>query len=134
MIVVDANVVAYYALPGRRTATAEKVRARDPVWCAPYLWRSEFRNVLAGLVKRREMALGLAAEVMAAAEDLLREREFDVDSARVLDRAAASGCTAYDCEYIVLAEELDVPLVTADRQLLRAFPQVATSPEALARG
>ncbi len=133
MIVVDANLVAYYTVPGARTAVAERVRTRDSEWCAPFLLRSELRNVLAGLVRRRELGLDLATEMMAAVEDLLREREFDVPSNRVLDRAAFSGCTAYDCEYVVLAEELGVPLVTSDRQVLRAFPKLAVSLEGFVR-
>ena len=35
---------------------------------------------------------------------------------------ASSDCSAYDCEFIALAQEHRVPLVTMDRQLLRDFP------------
>ena len=38
---------------------------------------------------------------------------------------ATSHCSAYDCEFVALALELEVPLVTADRQLLRSFPRIA---------
>jgi predicted nucleic acid-binding protein len=47
-----------------------------------------------------------------------------------LQLAAESGCSAYDCEFVALARDLEVPLVTADRQLLAAFPSTAVSPEA----
>jgi predicted nucleic acid-binding protein len=43
----------------------------------------------------------------------------------VLQLAAASRCTAYDCEYVALAYALDVPLVTVDRQILSHFPERA---------
>jgi hypothetical protein len=36
---------------------------------------------------------------------------------------------AHRCEYVALAEALDVPLVTEDREVLRAFPARAVSPE-----
>ena len=37
--------------------------------------------------------------------------------------------TDANCEYVALAEALDVPLVTEDREVLRAFPARAVSPE-----
>ena len=128
MIVVDCNILCYFALPGPLTALAERVRARDPRWCAPILWRSEFRSVVARSVQRGALALAVAQELVASAEAMLREHEFSVEASAVLERAAESGCTAYDCEYIVLAEMLAVPLVTSDKQLLSAFPDLAISP------
>ena len=129
MIVVDANVVVYYAIPGPRTPFADRLRARDPEWHAPLLWRSEVRNVLAGLARRGEMDLDVAVLLMEAAQGMFGGREYEVDSAAVLERSFRSGCTAYDCEYVVLAEELGVRLVTVDRQVLRAFPKTAVALE-----
>lgn len=129
MIVVDANVVVHFAIPGPRTPLAERIREADPDWHVPLLWRSEVRNVLAGLARWGELDLGLAVEIMGAAQAMLRGREYEVDSAAVLGRAVRSGCTAYDCEYVVLAEQLGVPLVTAARQVLRAFPGTAVALE-----
>ena len=37
---------------------------------------------------------------------------------------AAAGCTGYDTEFVASARDLDTPLVTADRQILRAFPAI----------
>ena len=127
MIVVDANVLVTLLLPGPRTADAETLLHREPVWAAPFLGLSELRNVLMGYVRRGEISPARSLALASAAEDLLREREFRLASAQVLERSEGSGCTAYDCEYVVLAEELGVPLVTSDRQILRAFPEIAVS-------
>lgn len=51
----------------------------------------------------------------------------------VLALALRSGCPAYDREYVALAEGLDVPLVTFDREVLRAFPNRAITPQAFLR-
>ena len=51
--------------------------------------------------------------------------EHDVDSVAVMDLVAASSCSAYDCEFVALARQMDIPLVTEDSGLLRAFPDVA---------
>jgi len=129
VIVVDSNIICCYALPGARTAMADRLRAREPQWCVPHLWRSEFRNVVVGQIRRGTLDLAAAQELVALTEAMLRETEYAVDSSAVLARAAVSGCTAYDCEYVVLADELGVPLVTSDRQVLAAFPDRAVAPE-----
>jgi len=46
----------------------------------------------------------------------------------VLDLASASGCSAYDCEYVALARHLDVKLITTDKQILQSFPETAIIP------
>lgn len=122
MIVVDTNVIAYLYLPGDRTAAAEALCRKDSEWLAPLLWRSEMRNVLATQVRCERLDLASAQSIQAAAEQLLQGREFAVDSAEVLRLAAESGCSAYDCEFIALAEYLDVSLFSADRRLVEQFP------------
>lgn len=121
MIVVDTNVVAYLFVPGDRTSAAEALRRRDAEWAVPLLWRSEFRNVLATLVRLGRIELPIAQAIQEQAEQLLAPLEFAVDSGTVLALAASSGCSAYDCEFVALADYLDVPLVTADRKLKTRF-------------
>lgn len=122
MIVVDTNVVAYFYLPGDRTADAEALLRRDPEWAAPVLWRSEFRNILAGYVRRKALTFDHACRLQSEAESLLAGTEFEVDSSIVLGLVRGSDCSAYDCEFVALAIKLDTKLVTADKKLLRAFP------------
>lgn len=96
---------------------------------APPLWRSEFRNVLAFYLRQENLSLDDARAIMQEAELLLKGREYGVSSMRVLDVVAASRCSAYDCEFVVLAQDLDVLLVTADKKVLTAFPETAVSLE-----
>lgn len=122
MIVVDTNVIAYLLLPGEFTPRAEGLLRREPDWAAPVLWRSELRNVLAMLLRRGRLTLPQATAIQAEAESLLSGNEYSVASARVLELAVASDCSAYDCEFVALADMLDVTLYTLDARLLRAFP------------
>ncbi len=124
MIVVDTNIIAYLWLPGARTAAAERLLREDPDWNAPLLWRSEFRNVLAGSLRRRDLNLETALQIASAAQEQMRGREFSVPTAQVLSRVEESSCSAYDCEFVVLAQELAVPLVTSDEKLLKSFPSL----------
>lgn len=125
MIVVDTNVIAYLWLPGAHTVDAERLLRVEPEWCVPLLWRSELRNVLSGTLRARRIDLADALEVQAQAERQLAGREYAVPSAAVLRAALDSGCSAYDCEFVVLARELGVSLVTTDKKVLTAFPRVA---------
>jgi predicted nucleic acid-binding protein len=122
VIVVDTNVVAYLYLPGEHTARAESLLERDPDWVAPVLWRSEFRNILAGYMRRRLLTFDQARALQAEAESLLSGAEYEVDSQRVLELVRDSDCTPYDCEFAALAVMLGVKLVTMDAKLLKAFP------------
>lgn len=132
MIVVDTNVVAYLWLPSDQTRYAEALLRSDPEWAAPVLWRSEFRNVLLGFVRRRELSLDAASRIMVGAEDHLRGREFAPPSLAVLELAAQSRCSAYDCEFVAVASDLGVPLVTSDRRVLADFPDLAVALAAVA--
>ena len=127
MIVVDTNVLAYLYLPSEYTAQAEALLERDPQWAAPVLWRSEFRNILAGYIRRSTLTFEQARDIQAEAENLLSGAEHDVDSQRVLELVRDSDCSAYDCEFVALAMKLGVALVTMDAKLLRAFPERALS-------
>src|SRR5581483_4423010 len=106
---------------------AEALLRRDPEWTAPVLWRSEFRNILAGYMRRKTLTLDQARAVQMEAEALMAGNERDVDSARVLELVRDSDCTAYDCEFVAVAMQLDVKLITGDTKVLRAFPK-HTSP------
>jgi predicted nucleic acid-binding protein len=125
MIVVDSNVLAYLYLPGDFTGAAEALLTSDSEWTAPLLWRSEFRNILAGYMRRNSLTFEQAAALQAEAEELLGGAEYEVDSVSVLKLVRDSDCSAYDCEFIALAEKLDVKLVTMDKKLLKAFPSRA---------
>ena len=125
MIVVDTNIIAYLWIPGDFTVQAEKALRQDADWCAPLLWRSEFRNVLAGFLRSKKLSLETAFQILESAEAHMKEREFTVASHQIINLVLSSHCSAYDCEFVALAENIRIPLVTTDRQILRDFPAIA---------
>ena len=125
MIVVDSNVLAYLYLPGEFTDAAERLLESDPDWHAPILWRSEFRNILAGCLRRGTLTFEQALAIQREAESLLDGAEHELDSRRVLERVQGSDCSAYDCEFVALAQALGTHLVTMDGKLLKEFPSIA---------
>jgi predicted nucleic acid-binding protein len=134
MIVVDTNVLVYFLFPGPMTGTANAASRRDPDWAAPPLWRSELRNVLGRRVRNGSLPITDALETFRDAERILGDREMPVATWAVLDLVSRSGCTAYDGEFVALAQAQAVPLVTADAEILRLFPGIAVSLEEFARG
>jgi predicted nucleic acid-binding protein len=127
VIAVDTNIICYRWMPSAQADAVDKVLAKDPDWIAPPLWRSEFRNVLAGALRRKLITLEVADQIANKAEWHFADREFAVSSHAVLKLVATSACSAYDCEFVALAEEQRVPLITLDRQILRDFPRIAIS-------
>lgn len=123
MIVVDTNVLAYLYLPGKHSAAAEKLLLRDAEWAVPRLWRSEFCNVLATYMRSKLLKLDQAQALWSRARALVADHEYEVVPSVVLRLAHGSGCSAYDCEFIALAEHLDVKFVSADTKLCKAFAQ-----------
>ena len=131
MIVVDTNLLVYLHVPSGLTVQAEAVFARDSEWVSPLVWRSEFRSALVGLIRQGQFTVDLAREIAHRAESWMTGREYPVNTDDVLRLAEASGCSAYDCEFVAVAQNLGLPLVTADRQLLKAFPSTAVAPDVL---
>ena len=130
MIVVDSNILAYLYLPGEFTEAAEALLESDPDWAAPVLWRSEFRNILAGYLRRGSLSFDQALAIQEEAESLLAGAEYEVDSRSVMLLVQDSDCSAYDCEFVALARQLGTSMVTMDSKLLRAFPQIARALDA----
>jgi len=125
MIVADADVISYFWLDVERTAAARAARRRDEDWVAPPFWRSEFRNVLYQHMEHRGLALSGALRLAEHAEDDLEDRTYDVPTEAILRLVDDTGHSAYDCEYVALAQRLDVTLVTGDQQVVDHFPGTA---------
>jgi predicted nucleic acid-binding protein len=133
MIVADTNLIACFSIHTEHSALAEAVCAVDSVWAAPLLWRSEYCATLLKYIRHAGMNFEEAISSLRLAEDTVAGREYSVNARKVLELACRTKCSAYDCEYVALAQDLKVPLVTTDRQVLNAFPKTAVSLEQFAR-
>ena len=125
MIVVDTNILAYLYLPTEHTQKVEALLARDSEWIAPTLWRSEFRNVLALYLRKNLLTFDQALAIQSEAEALLQDNEYFVNSHDVLQLVQNSECSAYDCEFVALAQSMNVQMITMDKKILKNFPETA---------
>ena len=133
MIVVDTNIIGYFFLESDFSEQVEKAYEKDSHWAAPLLWQSELRNVLAGYIHQKTLTFADANQIMAEAETLLRGEEYAVNSIHVLRLVADSACSAYDCEFVALAQDLGVSVVTMDKKILANFPTTAISLDQFAK-
>ncbi|MFQ5685911.1 MAG: type II toxin-antitoxin system VapC family toxin [Candidatus Scalindua sp.] len=126
MIVVDTNIIVYLWLPSDFTEMAEKLLKKDSYWVSSTLWKFEFRNVVSSFYRRKLITYEQALEVIFNAEAQLVNSEYSVNSLKVMEKVKSSKCTAYDCEYVALAEVLNCNLVTNDKKILKSFPSITT--------
>ena len=128
MIVVDTNILAHFWLPSDHTELSEQLFQWDPEWIAPVLWKSEFRNVVILYLRKKLIDLPEAIQISEKAENQMKEREFHVNTVQVYNLADKSDCSSYDCEFVSLAEDLDIKLITMDKKILRTFPERSANP------
>ena len=127
MIVADTNIIAYLFLDSEHTQKARQWLAMDSEWHVPPLWQSEFRNILALYMRKELLSLKQAIAIQEHAASRLSQYEHQPLAKDVLTLAKQSGCTAYDCEFVATARALNCSLITADKPLLKAFPNVTVA-------
>lgn len=125
MIVVDTNVLTYLSVAGEKTAVAQQAYQQDPFWVAPALWQHEMLNVLATHVRRGILTPADGLTIWRSCESLMNGRSYDIDPEAALLLAIQETITAYDAQFVLLAQTLGCPLVTEDGQLVQKFPGLA---------
>jgi len=128
MWVADRNVLIELFQP---TANAEAVQCIwdwDQDWQLPGLWIPEFRHILLKYLRAGALLPDDALAILADANAQFGHRTLSVNSADCLSLAHSHGCSSYDAEFVVLAQQLNCPLLTFDRKLLQLFPDLALKP------
>ncbi len=55
----------------------------------------------------------------------MESNEYDVVSNQVLELVANSTLSTYDCEFVALARDIGIKVVTTDKRILKIFPVFA---------
>lgn len=129
MIVVDANLIGNLLIKSDHSPLAVQVFEKDPDWYAPILWQSEVRSIVTSYFRHHLLPLDNAYRIMDEAHGLMTDHERFISSNLVLELVGSSKCTSYDCEYVALAKEMNLTLVTFDKQVVGEFPRIAVSPQ-----
>jgi predicted nucleic acid-binding protein len=117
-MVVDTSVVLKWIVAEEGSDVARRLIGSPLL--APDLIRAELPNALWKKVAiRREINADQAQAGLEIASEALRL----IPSAPLADQALALGLhlahPVYDCFFVVLAQQLGVPLISADRRLVR---------------
>ncbi len=131
--VVDTNVVAYLLLGTEAFADEARVcfeRVATPL--APAHWEAELANVVWMAVKTGVLAASDGPARLGLARRLGIESIATATlSQGALLRAIETGVSVYDTLFVELAARSACPLVTFDKALLKAFPDLACRPRDL---
>jgi predicted nucleic acid-binding protein len=131
VIVVDANILVYSLIEGDYTPLVHKLRERDGDWRTTGLCLHETLNVLATYQRRDVLTLAQCKKLLDHAERFVKVAQCEVKMDAALAMAAKYAITGYDAQYVVLAQSLNVPLITEDRKLREAVPGIAFSMQEL---
>ncbi len=127
MIVVDTNIISYLLVRNDEfTPSAKELFRKDRTWIAPSLWKFELFNLL-NLYRKRSL---LAEEDMKAIyfKALETVETVDlIDLSFLYKVAIASDLTGYDAQFVALASEINLPLLTEDKKIRNEFPTIAIS-------
>jgi predicted nucleic acid-binding protein len=120
LIVIDCSAIIELLAAKTRTgdAVARRVTAAQTL-CAPYVLDGEVIATLLGLMRGQKIS---GREADAA---LSNYRAFPVERQDVLPlwprlKSLHANLSAYDAQYVALAEALRVPLITADARIKRS--------------
>jgi predicted nucleic acid-binding protein len=117
VIVVDTNVITYLILQREKTDQAQSLYRKDSDWVMPTLWRHEYLNVLANYVRHGGVEYGDVEKAWNQAISCFGDKERHVDMLIALRLACVHNISAYDAQYIALAENLGVTCITEDQHL-----------------
>jgi predicted nucleic acid-binding protein len=127
MIVVDANILAYFWLKSPHFEKVASLYQAEPEWITPELCRSEFRSIAAQYLRKGYYSIEEILTIIAHKESKMLGSYLEVESNDVLMLVNQSTCSAYDCEYVALARKFSRPLITFDKKIQTEFPSIAVS-------
>ena len=127
-VVVDTNVLIELFLPSTNAEAVALWWIAEPDWQLPGLWVCEFRHIHLKYLRAGLLDLDQALLHLRDAEQRFLPQTTAIESAEALQLAHSHGCSSYDAEFVLLAQQLQCPLLTFDRKLLELFPDVAVKP------
>jgi predicted nucleic acid-binding protein len=128
MIVVDSSVISFLFLEGELTESVKELHRIDSEWITPPILNHEMLNILA-VVGTADQAVAPMEEIWRDIRALLGSRQQVPDPLRSLHLAIELKISGYEAQYVALAQQLNMPLVTEEQRLLEQLPDLCLSIE-----
>jgi hypothetical protein len=118
----------FSVLPVGGTGGVELRNARAQAFLGrPVFEQDSIQRTFADIFCPSSLKIFDAMRIMEEAGALMRGNEYETASIPLMQLVAESTCSAYDCEFVALAQDLSIPLVTVDKRILEQFPKHAIS-------
>ena len=127
MIVIDANILIYSLIECEYSPLVHKLQEKDSDWRTTALCLHETLNVLATYQRREVLTLAQCRKLLDHADRFIKIAQYEMEMDATLAIAAKYAIAGYDAQYVTLAQSLDAPLITEDRKLRNAVPEIALS-------
>ena len=127
MLVVDTNIIAPFYIRGAYTERVHELHRSDSLWRTDPLALIEFSNILATYQRARYLTTSEARRCLVEAEQFLRPHYLQVTHETALSVAIRYGVTSYDARFLAAALHLNTRLITEDKQLRAAAPNLTQS-------
>ncbi len=124
MIVVDVNIIVNLFIDGDHSNAAADLFEQDDQWYFPDIWLHETTNVISTYVKYGGLSIKKADQILNNAMAYFLNTTYSMPMTDVLKCSIKYNISAYDAEYIVLAKINNTQLVTVDKKLNKAIPQL----------
>lgn len=129
MIVVDTTILGHLFFGSEFTEQVENLYRKEPNWCAPLLWHSEFLSIASIYFRKKLITTDYIATAYEEATSMVESLNIHQDYQLVTTLIKNSTCSSYDCEFVALAKKLSVRLITFDKKILQEFSDIALKPE-----
>ncbi len=128
MIVLDTNIIAYAFINGRYTVQAIDCIQSAKDWIVPPVLQHEITNILVSYGRFKGFSQKECSEILRDIFHFVQSRRIaPVDHDAVMRFSIKNNVSAYDGEFIWLAQANETILITEDSELRKAFPNIAKS-------
>ena len=121
-LIVDASVAVKWFVPESHAATAREILSREATLHAPDLFRAEVIGVLCKKIQIKQLGADEGREALNAFIQLPIQFHPTADLLiPAFEIALQFRQYVYDCVYLILAAQLNIRMVTADRRFYKAI-------------